>query len=261
MTERSLVNYTIEDRIAVVTIDHPPMNALDMDTRLALYEAFGELAGNLDEVRVVILRGKGEKAFAAGADIKAFMELTPDNTMPRLTRTHEIFGAIENFERPVIAAIHGFCLGGGLELALACDIRYSSKDAKFGFPEVNLSVFPGNGGTARALHYLPIGRFKEMVYSGAMIGAEEALSYGLIEKVVDRGRSMEAAMELARAIAKRGPLGVAAAKKVINLARNVQLEQCLKTESEHWTALTAFEDMKEGAQAFLEKRKPVFRGR
>jgi enoyl-CoA hydratase len=168
---------------------------------------------------------------------------------------------VENFEWPVIAAIHGFCLGGGLELALSCDIRYAEETAKFGFPEVNLSVFPGNGGIWRSLFHLPVGKLKELVFTGEMISATEALTLGLIEKVVPPGKVMEAVMELAAKIIGKGPLGVAAGKKVINRARDLSLHQGLELESDLWANLTTTEDMKEGAQAFIEKRKPQYRFR
>ncbi len=259
--DAALVHYDLQGWVAVVTIDHPPMNALDVPTKLALGEVFGELDLRRDEIRAVVLTGAGEKAFAAGADIKTFLELEPATAKRRLMNTHAIYARIEGYEWPVIAALHGFCLGGGLELALACDIRYAEEGTKLGFPEVNLSVFPGNGGTARAMHLLPLGRFKEMVYSGAMIEAEEALRYGLIEKVVPKGQVMEACLDLAGRIAKKGPLGVAAAKKVINRARDLAMQDRLELESDFWAGLTASEDMKEGARSFLEKRKPVYRCR
>ena len=207
----------------------------------------------------MILHGAGEKAFAAGADIKAFLELNPDTAKKRLSRSHQIYGMVENFQWPVIGSIHGFCLGGGLELALCCDIRYAEETAKFGFPEVNLSVFPGNGGIARSLYHLPLGKLKELVFTGEMISATEALSLGLIEKVVPAGKSMEAALELAARIIEKGPLGVAAGKKVINRARDLSIQQGLELETELWANLTASEDMKEGARAFIEKRKPQYK--
>jgi len=255
-----LAHYEITDRVATVTIDHPPMNALDVATKEAIGTAFVELDDRRKDLRVVILKGAGEKAFAAGADIKAFLELEPETAKRRLTRSHELYGIVENFPWPVIAAIHGFCLGGGLELALCCDIRYATENATFGFPEVNLSVFPGNGGTQRARSYLPLGKLKELTYTGAMIDAHEALTYGLIEKVVPDTDLMDAAMELAATIMKKGPLAVAAAKKVLNRTRDLPLAAGLELESDFWAALTATEDMKEGARAFIEKRKPEYKG-
>jgi len=245
--------------VAIVTIDHPPMNALNVATKEAIGETFLELDDRRKEIRVVILRGGGEKAFAAGADIKAFLELNPETAKRRLTRSHEIYSIVENFEWPVIAAIHGFCLGRGLELALCCDIRYATDNAQFGFPEVNLSVFPGNGGTQRALYHMPLGKLKEMTYTGRMIDAQEALRYGLVEKVVSDSDLMDAAMELVATIMKKGPLSVVAAKKVLNRTRDLPLADGLRLESDFWATLTTTEDMKEGARAFIEKRKPTYR--
>jgi enoyl-CoA hydratase/carnithine racemase len=259
--DQKLAYYEIKGQTAIVTIDHPPMNALDAATKEVIAEVFRELDDRKQEIRAVILHGAGEKAFAAGADIKTFLELTPDIARRRLSRSHQIYSMVENFQWPVIGAIHGFCLGGGLELALCCDIRYAEETAKFGFPEVNLSVFPGNGGIARSLYHLPVGKLKELVFTGEMISATEALSLGLIEKVVPPGKSMEAALNLAERIIEKGPLGVAAGKKVINRARDLSIQQGLELESELWANLTATEDMKEGARAFIEKRKPQYRGR
>ncbi len=253
-----LVHYEIEDFIARVTLDNPPLNALTLETKEALRQAFQDLEAKSDQVRAVVLAGGGEQAFVAGADIKAFLELTPETALPRLENTHEIFSLVENYRWPVIAAIQGFCLGGGLELALSCDIRYASADAVLGFPEVNLSIFPGNGGTARALYFLGLGRFKELVYTGRRISAALAYEYGLVEKVVPREELMAEALGLARDIAKRGPLAVAAAKRVINQNRDLALDQSLTVESRNWADLAATEDMKEGARAFVEKRKPRY---
>ena len=259
--EQKLACYEIKDQVAIVTIDHPPMNALDVATKEAIGEVFQELHVRRQEIRAVILHGAGEKAFAAGADIKAFLELTPDTAKRRLFRSHQIYAMVENFEWPVIAAIHGFCLGGGLELALCCDFRYAEETAKFGFPEVNLSVFPGNGGIWRSLYHIPLGKLKELVFTGETISAAEALRLGLLEKVVPPGKVMEAARELAAKIIEKGPLGVATVKKVVNRARDLSLNQGLELESDLWANLTATEDMKEGARAFIEKRKPQYRCR
>jgi enoyl-CoA hydratase/carnithine racemase len=168
---------------------------------------------------------------------------------------------VESFECPVIAAIHGFCLGGGLELALCCDIRCAEETAKLGFPEVNLSIFPGNGGTKRALYHLPLGKLKELIYTGEMISATEAFRIGLVERVVPYGQSMDAALELADNIIRKGPLAVATAKKVLNRTRDLALNQSLKLESDLWSNLTTTEDMREGIRAFIEKRKPEYKCR
>ncbi len=259
--EQKLAYYEVKGQTAVVTIDHPPMNALDATTKEAIGEVFRELDGRRQEVRAVVLHGAGEKAFAAGADIKTFLELNPDSAKKRLSRSHQIYAMIENFEWPVIAAIHGFCLGAGLELALCCDIRCAEETAKLGFPEVNLSVFPGNGGIWRSLHHVPLGKLKELVFTGEAITATEAFRLGLVERVVPPGQVTEAALELAAKIIEKGPLGVAAGKKVINGARDLSLRDGLELESDLWAKLTTTEDMKEGARAFIEKRKPQSRCR
>jgi enoyl-CoA hydratase len=256
---QGLTRYEIRDQVAIVTIDHPPMNALDVATKEDIGEIFMELDDRRGEMRAVILHGAGDKAFAAGADIKAFLELNPDTAKRRLSRSHQNYAILEHFAWPVIAAIHGYCLGGGLELALCCDIRCAEETAKLGFPEVSLSVFPGNGGTRRALYSIPLGKLKELIYTGEMIDATEALNMGLVEKVVPPGKAMDAALELAAKIMKRGPLAVAAAKRVLNRTRDLSLEQGLELESDLWANLTSSEDMKEGARAFLEKRKPEYK--
>jgi enoyl-CoA hydratase/carnithine racemase len=258
---QGLAHYEIKGQTAIVTIDHPPMNALDVATKEAIGEVFAELDHRRQEIRAVVLHGAGGKAFAAGADIKAFLELEPDTAKRRLFRSHQIYGIVESFEWPVIAAIHGFCLGGGLELALCCDIRYAEETATLGFPEVNLSVFPGNGGTWRSKYHISLGKLKELVYTGETIDAKEAFKIGLVEKVVPTGQVMEAAFDLAAKIIGKGPLGVAAAKKVMNRTRDLSLYQGLDLESDLWANLTATEDMKEGAKAFIEKRKPQYRCR
>jgi enoyl-CoA hydratase len=258
---KKLVTYEIYDQTAIVTIDHPPMNALDVPTKEAIADVFIELDNRREEIRAVILRGAGEKAFAAGADIKSFLELTPETAKRRLSRTHTIYAMVENFEWPVIAAIHGYCLGSGLELALSCDIRYAEETAKIGFPEVNLSIFPGNGGIKRSMYFLPFGKLKELVFSGEMLDAAEALRIGWVEKVVPPGKAVEAALELVAKIKKKGPLGVVSAKKAINRIRDSSLHQGLELESDLWANLTATHDMKEGVQAFIEKRSPHFKCR
>lgn len=256
-----LAYYEIREKVAIVTIDHPPMNALDVATKEAIGEVFTELDHRREEIRAVLLHGAGEKGFAAGADIKAFLELTPDVAKRRLARSHQIYGLVENFQWPVVAAIHGVCLGGGLELALCCDLRYCEETAKFGFPEVNLSVFPGNGGMWRSLFHLPMGKLKELVYSGEIIDAGEAFRLGLVERVVPPGKAMEAAFEWIAKMMRKGPLGILAAKKAIHRTRDLPLSAGLELESDLWANLTATQDMKEGAKAFLEKRTPQYEGR
>jgi enoyl-CoA hydratase/carnithine racemase len=259
--DKPLANYEIDGQIAIVNIDNPPLNALDVPTKMAIKEVFQDLDDKRDAIRAVILKGAGEKAFAAGADIKAFLELNPETAKRRLMKSHAVYSVVENFHWPVIAAVHGYCLGGGLELALCADVRYASEDAKFGFPEVGLSIFPGNGGMARARYFLSIGRFKELLYSGNIIDSKQALEYGLIEGVTSSDQLLDAALKLAHRIAKKGPLAVAAAKRCINRTRYLPLPEALEVESDFWASLAHSEDMKEGALAFIEKRDPIYKCR
>jgi enoyl-CoA hydratase len=258
---RNYVNYKLEDKIAIVTIDNPPMNPLSDNTRTDLEAVFGELNENIENVGVVILTGAGEKAFVAGADIKVFPTLNPENAKPRLKKNKERSHRIENFIRPVICAINGFCLGGGLELAMCCDIRIAAAHAKLGQPEINLGVIPGSGGTQRLTRLVGEGIAKELILTGQFIDAEEAWRIGLVNKVVPKENLMEEAMEMARLLLSKPPLALRAAKEAIHQGVSMTLDQGLDLEIERWSYLCATEDQKEGATAFIEKRKPVFKGR
>lgn len=258
--EKDLAYYDIEDGVGIVTINHPPVNALDVPTKEALFRAFAELDERRREIRAVVLRSLNPKSFAAGADVKTFLQDTPEIARRRLTKSHAIYRSIEDFHWPVIAAINGFCLGGALELCLCCDIRYAAEDASFGFPEVNLSVFPGNGGIPRTFYFMTIGKIKELVYTGQIIKAPEAERLGLVEKVVPADRLMDEAMGLAKKISTKGPIAIVAAKRAINRVRGMSLGQGLALETDFWSGLAGSADVKEGVNAFLEKRAPVFKG-
>jgi len=258
---RTYVNYKLEDKIAIVTIDNPPMNPLSDATREDLEAVFTELNENIENVGVVILTGAGEKAFVAGADIKVFPTLNPENAKPRLIKNKERSHMIENFMMPVICAINGFCLGGGLELAMCCDIRIAADHAKLGQPEINLGIIPGSGGTQRLTRLVGEGIAKELILTGRVIDAQEALRIGLVNKVVSKEKLMEEAMDTARLLISKPPLALRAAKEVIHQGLNMTLDQGLDLEIERWSQLCSTEDQKEGAAAFIEKRKPVFKGR
>ncbi|MEW5946441.1 MAG: enoyl-CoA hydratase-related protein [bacterium] len=252
---------TVKERIAVVTIDNPPMNPLSDGVKKELGEAFDELGERKDEVFVVIITGGGERAFVAGADIKEFPELDRDSALDRTRRTHELFSKVEEFPRPVIAAVNGFCLGGGLELAMCCDVRIAAENAKLGQPEVNLAVMPGAGGTQRLPRLIGPGKAKEMIFTGVFLSAREALEAGLVQRVVPEGEAVDAALEMAGTILGKGPIAVETAKQVINKGLSLHLGQALRLEQEMWAKLFDTEDQKEGARAFIEKRPPVFRNR
>jgi len=255
-----LVTYTIEKAIAIVTIDNPPMNPLTKELREQLVAAFDELDSKKDEIRVAILTGMG-KAFMAGADIKSFPELTQEGAKARLKDSRQLYLKVEQFERPVICAINGYCLGAGLELAMCCDMRVASSRAKIGQPEVNVGVIPGGGGTQRLPRLIGAGRAKELIYTGKFIGAEEGERIGLINKVVEPEQLMDEAMDMATLISSMPPLAIRAAKEAINRGLNMTLLEGLEVEAYHWSYLCGTEDQKEGARAFIEKREPVFKGR
>ncbi len=257
---RRFVNYTIEEKIAWVTIDNPPLNALSHTLMDELGSVFKELEENQD-VQMVILRGGGERAFAAGADIKQFPSMDSALAEKFSSEGQGIFNQIEDFKGPVIAAIQGFALGGGCELAMACDIRVASEDAKFGQPEVNLALIPGYGGTQRMPRLIPTGKAKELIYTGEMIDAMEASRIGLVDRVVKNEDLLDEAKKLATKILTKGPLAIKAAKKAINQGLALPQREGLRLESRYFGELFSTEDKDEGALAFLEKRKPIFKGK
>jgi enoyl-CoA hydratase len=221
---------------------------------------FRELEEN-DDVLMVILRGGGEKAFVAGADIKQFPTMDQAIAEKFSSAGQDVFNQIENFKGPVIAAIQGFALGGGCELAMACDIRVASEDAKFGQPETGLAIIPGYGGTQRMPRLIPTGKARELIYTGDMIDAMEAMRIGLVDRVVKREDLLDEAGRLAAKILTKGPLAIKAAKKAINEGLALPLREGLKLESRIFGTLFTTEDKNEGALAFLEKRKPLFTGK
>jgi enoyl-CoA hydratase len=259
-TTRLFVNYTIEEKLAWVTIDNPPLNALNNALVDELSAVFEELETN-DDVQAVILRGGGERAFVAGADIKQFPSMDRAVAEKFSSRGQEVFNQIEDFKGPVIAAIQGFALGGGCELAMACDIRIASEDAKFGQPEVGLAIIPGYGGTQRMPRLIRPGKAKELIYTGEIIDANEALRIGLVDRVVKGEELLDAARKLAATILSKGPLAIRAAKKAINEGLALPLREGLKLEAHYFGPLFSTEDKDEGALAFLEKRKPNFKGK
>ncbi len=254
-----LIQVACEDHLAVVTINRPPVNALNHEVMDELEKTFDELAQD-NSVRAVIITGAGEKAFVAGADIGEFPKLNRENGEKMSRRGQEVFQKIADFPAPVIAAVNGFALGGGLELALACDIRVVAENARVGLPEVTLGIFPGYAGTQRLPRAISTGKAKELIFTGEMIGADEAYRIGLVEHKTEAGKAMEKAREIAEKILKAGPIGVSMAKKAVNRGLDQSLEEGQKTEASFFADLCDTEDQKEGAKAFLEKRKPEFKG-
>lgn len=248
-----------DGRIAVLTINRPEVrNALDPATWDELSRALRELEAD-PEVGVLIITGAGEKAFAAGADIRSLRERQMLDVLT--SPGQDILNQLEQLSKPVIAAINGYALGGGCELAMACDIRVAAETARLGLPELNLGIIPGAGGTQRLARLVGLGRAKELILTGEIIDAAEAERIGLVNKVVPADRLMEAAREVAEKILSKGPVAVAMAKRVIQAGADVDLRSGLALEKLAQTVLFATEDRLEGTTAFLEKRKPRFQGR
>jgi enoyl-CoA hydratase len=260
--ERKFVNYEEENRIAVVTIDNPPMNSLGAAVINELYDVFDELE-NKDDIIVAIITGSGKKAFVAGADIRAFSELVGkrDVVIEGSRGMQKCFSKIENSSKIVIAAINGMALGGGCEMAVACDIRIIAENALIGVPEVRLGLIPGAGGTQRLVRLLGKGKAKLMCLSGDFYGAKDALAMGLVEKVVPAGEALNEAKKIAQAFLDNAPLALRAAKRVINEGSDMSLEDGLILEASFVGDLFMTEDLREGATAFVEKRFPVYKGK
>lgn len=250
-----------EKDIGWITLDRPDaLNALN-STVLAELKAAAEKMAADEKVSVVIVTGSGEKAFVAGADIKEMLGKTPLQMRAFTMLGHEAMNTIARMEKPVIAAVNGYALGGGLELALACDIRIASENALLGVPEVKLGIFPGFGGTQRLTSVVGKGWAAEMVFTGRMVPATEAYSMGLVNKVVPLKNLRKEVKGLAQAIAKNGPLGVRLAKSAINMALEGSLTDGLAYERELVSLAFSTEDKEEGMKAFLEKREAKFKGK
>jgi enoyl-CoA hydratase len=249
------------DGVCIITIDRPKvLNALNAQTVGEIGEAF-EQARTDEAVKAVIVTGGGEKAFVAGADIRELATMTPITGKETAERGQRIFRAIETFPKPVIAAINGFALGGGCELALACHIRIASENAQIGLPEVTLGIIPGYGGTQRMTRLLGKGKALELICTGDRIGAAEAEKIGLVNRVVPADQLMATAEEMARKIASRGPLAVRAAIEAVMVGSDMGFDEGQVLEATLFGLLASTDDMKEGMAAFLEKRTAAFRGR
>ena len=251
------VKLEITQGIATVTVNRPDaMNSLNNDVLNDLYDAFVQVAKD-DSVLAVIVTGEG-KAFVAGADIAAMHAMNPVEGRAMIANGHRVMNLIESTEKPVIAAVNGFALGGGCELAMACDIRIASERAKFGQPEVNLGIIPGFGGTQRLPRLVGKGMAKLLIMTGDIIDAQEAYRIGLVEKVVAPEHLMEAATALAAKILSKAPLAIASAKTTINAGYNMDMHAASTLEIEAFTGPFSSQDKVEGMGAFLEKRVPKF---
>jgi enoyl-CoA hydratase len=256
-----MISVSRQDAVATVTVDRPDaLNALDLPTLTELRERLTEVAGE-ESTRVVVLTGAGEKAFVAGADIKYMSGLDVGGGKAWGELGHNCGQLLETMPKPTIAAINGFALGGGCELALACDLRYASSNAKLGQPESNLGIIPGWGGTQRLARVCGLGVAKDLILTGRIVGAEEALRIGLVNAVYEQGELMERVMETALGLAAKSPLALAAAKAAVNHSLQGDHVENLIGEAERFGDLFATEDQKEGMTAFAEKREPRFTGR
>jgi enoyl-CoA hydratase len=250
-----------EGHVATVTLNRPDkLNALDQKTIRELFLAVLDLDGD-PSVRCAILTGAGDKAFAAGADIAAMSSMTPTEARAFAQAGHLLGQVLESAHYPTIAAVNGFALGGGCELALACDFAYASDKAKFGQPEVNLAVIPGFGGTQRLARRVGIGRARELCFTGDIIDANEALRIGLVNAVVPHAELMTKVKETAAKIATKGPLAIAQCKRTILRGADVPLATANELEAQAFASLFGSVDQREGMKAFLEKRKATFEGR
>ncbi len=260
MAEQEVVLKEIAGRVATVTINRPDkLNALNGAVRRQFVAALDQLR-TTDQVRTVIVTGAGEKAFIAGADIGEFEGRTAIDQF-RVMKTFQVFDAVDAFPKPVIAAINGFCLGGGCELAMACDIRIASEKARLGQPEVNLGILPGGGGTQRLPRLVGMGNALKLLYTGDMIPASEALRIGLVDEVVPHDQLMDRARELAGAIAQKSPVALQLIKEAVRASVRTSLDEGLRHETTFFGLAFSTEDKEEGVKAFLEKRKADFKGR
>src|SRR5215217_6110918 len=258
------VKVELDGRVAIVTLDHPPVNALSARLLEELEEEYNRLDAD-DEVRAIVLRGEGEKAFVAGADITEFPALREQIEEAAETGSargiQKLALRMDAGRTPVIAAIHGFCLGGGLELAMACDIRVAAEDAQLGQPEIKLGLIPGGGGTQRLPRLVGRGRALYLNLTGDFISGAQAYEWRLLERVTPPGKHLEGALEIARTLAERSPFAMGVVKELATTAVDLPLEEGLKRESEGFFRCLASEDGAEGVSAFIEKREPRWTGR
>ena len=249
-----------QGRVAIITINRPDkLNALNIKTREEGAALLDQLRED-DSVGVVVFTGAGEKAFVAGADIAEFAGRTAI-TQREVMTSRSLFTAIDTFPKPVIAMINGYCLGGGCELALACDIRIASENASFGQPEIKLGIIPGGGGTQRLPRLVGEGKAMELILTGEIIDAQTALAIGLVNHVVPADQLQTKTLEMANRIAEKGPIALQLAKEAVKLASKSNLDEGLRREVDLFALCFSTEDKNEGVSAFLEKRKAAFKGK
>jgi len=253
--------FNIDDRIAIITINRPKvLNALNAATVNELKAAFTRVQDD-PNIGSAILTGAGEKSFVAGADINELARHTPSGGTRFSLTGQEVLNMIQQSDKPVIAAVNGFALGGGCELALACHVRFASDNAKFGQPEVSLGIIPGYGGTQRLARLIGVGRALELCMSADMIDVTEAHRIGLVNKIYPLPELLPKAKEFCQKVMSRGPVAVSFVLHAVNRGTEMSLYDALRLEAHLFGLVCATEDMKEGTQAFIEKRAPQFKGK
>jgi E-phenylitaconyl-CoA hydratase len=255
------IDFTLEDHVATITINRPErMNAMDTEHYNALSAAWVRVRDD-PEIRVAIITGAGEKSFSAGADLKSFVGAQPPLSELLLTQKNQILNRGLEVWKPIVAAVNGYCLGGGMTLLLATDLRIAAEHATFSVAEVKRGVFPANGGTQRIAQQLPHAIAMELLLLGESIDAQTALRWGLVNRVVTTGELMETARDFATRLARNAPLAVQAAKELAIRSRDVDLRTGLRMEELFLRLLQGSDDVREGTAAFSEKRAPSFNGR
>ncbi|MFE0504113.1 enoyl-CoA hydratase/isomerase family protein [Peribacillus butanolivorans] len=255
---RNLVRVEKENKLAIVTIDNPPLNVISKNVFKGLLEVFTELEED-NETVAVLITGAGDIAFAAGADIKEFPQMMGNPNMKETVReSHAILNKIDYFPKPTIAVLNGMTLGGGCELALACDLRVAEAQVQIGLPEVKLGLFPGAGGTQRLSRLVGNAKAKEIIFTGDSLNAKDAEKIGLVNKVVEQGCGLTEAKNLASRMTRHSLQALSRIKKAINEGSESTLEQGLEIETNLFEEIFQTEDVKEGVSAFLDKRKPAF---
>jgi enoyl-CoA hydratase len=255
------VRLEVEDGVGTIRLDRPPLNAINEQVARELSDVASEV-GARDDVGACVIWG-GEKVFAAGADVKMMVEMGPAEIRPVIQHLQEVFNAVEDLPVVTIAAVTGYALGGGCELAMCADLRFAAEDARLGQPEILLGIIPGAGGTQRLPRLVGLARAKDLIYSGRQVGAEEALAMGLVDRVVTPEKAYQEAVEVARRFAQGPRVALRAAKTAINWGGRVDLRTGVAIEREVFSGLFTTEDQKEGMRSFVEKGpgKASFTGR